>query len=92
MDAQFGLTLAKSDFNTLKEITGNNLSGKVREMLEHFDIEEVQAHLKTERTTIRLDLDLANRITNIAKSLDVNPGKLARAIVECNLHKMHTEH
>lgn len=93
MDAHLGLTLSQSDFSALKEIAKGHISEKIREILGSFDLDQAEALLKAEkttmRTTFRMDLDLAKQLDDVAKKLEVQPAKLARAIVE---HELRTKH
>ena len=89
MDAQLQLTLTQSDFSALRESSEGNVSQFVRDVLENLDLNVVKAHLDTNKTTCRIDMDLAKKLQEIADALHVAPGRVARAAIEARLHKTH---
>lgn len=88
MDAQIGITLSKLDTSLLKEKKGT-VSEVVRDMIANCDRDQVINYLKTDRTTVRINLDLAAKIQEIADELETPPGRVARAMIELELYGLH---
>ncbi len=89
MDVQLGITLSLHDLSTLQKISEGKVAEKVREILNSFDMNQVEEHFRTQKTTCNIDLAAAQRVKTLADKLGAQPGRLARAIIEAHLHSIH---
>lgn len=89
MLAQLSITLSHLDNLELAKISNGNRSEKIREILETADLDTIKAVLDQDKTTIKADIKLAQRIQEIADALGVAPGRVVRAAVEAHLHTKH---
>lgn len=89
MDARLNIALSHSDFSALQAESKGNLSQKIREILESVSTEDIIAQLMTDKTTCRIDLDLAQKVQEKAEKLGVAPGRVVRAAIEAHLHTHH---
>jgi hypothetical protein len=89
MHSTISLALTQHDFSALQEISEGNISRKVREIIENADMDTLKSHLNTNKTGLRLDLDLAKKLQELADTLGVAPGRVVRAAVEAELHTHH---
>ena len=89
MHAQVNIALSHSDFSALQELSEGNISRAVRETIENINLDEVKAQLNIEKTTCRIDLNLAKKLQDVADALGVAPGRVVRAALEARLHKTH---
>lgn len=89
MHAQVNIALSHSDFSVLRELSEGNISRTVQETIENLDLETVKAQLDIQKTTCRIDLNLAKKLQDVADALGVAPGRVVRAALEARLHKTH---
>lgn len=91
MNSQVSITLTNHDMAKLEKMEGETDSEKIRAMLDSFDADQVIARFMgmkmSKRKPVRIGLDTAIKLQDLADRLDTDAAKVARIIVELNLHK-----
>ena len=82
MQVTIGFCLTEEDMKALKNSANGNVSEKIRDIISKATAESIAPKAHTKRTACRIDLEVANKLQELANTAGVLPAQALRAAVE----------